>query len=142
MRTEIHSSLVSTIFERSSLERTRFGTAEPQPISLEPLPTILRGRCGGAERPARSSIASVVEHLTGKRLLLQRAALREQKSSSDSLKGRGLEQEVEEEEEGEQSAIEEAWKCADEEEEEEEGTHAIAIAEELASITRSSVVFL
>lgn len=109
-------------------------------MSLEPLPTILRGSCSGAERPARSSIASVVEHLTRKRLLLQQAALREQKSSCDSLKGRGLEQEVEEEEGGEQSAIEEAWKCADEEEE--EGTHAIAIAEELASITRSSAVFL
>ena len=37
VRVAIHSSLVSTIFARSSLEMRRLGTAEPDPISLQPL---------------------------------------------------------------------------------------------------------
>ena len=41
MRTEIHSSEVSTIFARSSLETERVGTADPQLTNLQPLLTSL-----------------------------------------------------------------------------------------------------
>lgn len=37
VRTDIHSSLVSTIFERSSLDIWRVGTADPHPTNLQPL---------------------------------------------------------------------------------------------------------
>ena len=39
--TEIHSSFVSTILDKSSLDTTVLGVADPEPISLVPLPTIL-----------------------------------------------------------------------------------------------------
>lgn len=41
VRTEIHSSEVSTNFERSSFVMRCFGTADPDPTNLEPLPTRL-----------------------------------------------------------------------------------------------------
>lgn len=42
VRTEIHSSEVSTIWARSSLEIRRCGKAEPHPTSLHPLATSLK----------------------------------------------------------------------------------------------------
>lgn len=45
--TDIHSSFVSTILERSSLEISRVGTAEPHPTNLQPFPTNLKNGRGG-----------------------------------------------------------------------------------------------